>query len=291
MKTGKGKLTLDNTGKKLKDVSGDFGFINEYANHSWSLVEKEKLSLQEEERINETISLIPKDCSSILDAGCGDGRIINRLISEYGRVVGLDQSQEALRHVKAEKILGSIESLSFPDKSFDLVLCCEVLEHLPFEIYPRVLTELERVARKYIIVTVPNNEDIRRALIVCPHCGCAFHSSRHLRSFNRQNMKGIFSNLSLKTLKSCGLTKEYPGFFIKIAKFLRIIRSNFPLTGLCPQCGYTPLSASETSPDLSSDSRNSHLSQRLRRWARWLLPTKKTGGWLMALYQREQKRP
>ncbi|MCL0058162.1 class I SAM-dependent methyltransferase [Dehalococcoidia bacterium] len=163
----KPKLTPDKTTKKLKDIAEDSGFINEYYIHARSLIEKEKLSPQEEERINETISLIPEDCCSILDAGCGDGRITNPLTSGYGRVVGLERSQEALRHVKAEKILGSIESLPFPDKEFDLVLCCEVLEHLPFKVYPRVLTELERVARKYIIVTVPNNEDVRRALITC----------------------------------------------------------------------------------------------------------------------------
>jgi SAM-dependent methyltransferase len=32
-------------------------------------------TLQEELRINETLLIIPEDCSSILDIGCGDGRI------------------------------------------------------------------------------------------------------------------------------------------------------------------------------------------------------------------------
>lgn len=206
----KPKLTPDKTMKKIKNISDGSIFVNEYYIHARLMIEKEKLPPQEEERINKTISLIPKDCSSILDVGCGDGRITNHLISGYGRVVGLEQSQEVLRHVKAEKIVGSIESLPFPDKSFDLVLCCEVLEHLPFEVYQRALTELERVALKYIIVTVPNNEDIRRALVTCPGCGCFVHPSGHIRSFNGESMNGIFSSFSLKTFKSCGLGEEFP---------------------------------------------------------------------------------
>jgi len=254
-----------------------------YYNHHWRLVESP--SPQEEERIRQTISLIPNDVHSILDVGCGDGRITNRLVSGYSRVVGLERSQEALRHVKAEKILGTIESLPYPDRSFDLVLCCEVLEHLPFKVYPKALQEMERVAAKYLIVTVPNNEDIRRALVICPWCGCVFHPWRHLRSFNLKRIKGLFSGFSIQNFKFCRpMAKEYPGVLIKMAKLLRIIPGNFPHNALCPQCGYTPLSAHETGSSLSS--RNSLLVQLLRSLARRLIPTSKARGWLIALYRR-----
>jgi len=263
-------------------------FTDDYYNHHWSKIEP--LSPQEEDRIRKTISLIPEDCHSILDIGCGDGRITNRLVSGYSRVVGLDQSKEALRHVKSQKMLGSIESLPFPDRSFDLVLSSEVLEHLPFKVYPKALSEIERVAAKYIIVTVPNNEDIKRSLVTCPHCSCAFHPWMHLRSFNIKRMQELFSQFSLETFKLCQpLAKEYPGFLIKIAKLLRLIPSNFSPTALCPQCGYTPLSSHETGSSLSSDVRNSFLVQLIRPLARWLIPTRKTGGWLMVLYQKGQE--
>ena len=264
------------------------GFADDYYEQAWSQIAS-SVSPEEEERINKTISLIPEDSSSILDAGCGDGRITNRLVSGYSRVIGLEQSKEALRHVKAEKMLGSIESLPFPDRSFDLVLCCEVLEHLPFEVYPRALKEIERVAAKYIIVTVPNNEDLKRSSVTCPHCGCVFNISRHVRSFNQETLKGLFSQFSLQLLQFCLPVKVYPGFLVRGARFIRLIPDNpFPPTALCPQCGYTPLY--KISRSLSSDVRNSFLVQLLRTWARRLIPTRKAGGWLMVLYQRGQEK-
>jgi ubiquinone/menaquinone biosynthesis C-methylase UbiE len=45
------------------------------------------------------------------------------------------------------------EMLPFRDNSFDLVLCTEVLEHVPD--WKRAFGELQRVSRKKIVVTVP----------------------------------------------------------------------------------------------------------------------------------------
>jgi predicted SAM-dependent methyltransferase len=50
----------------------------------------------------------------------------------------------------------SVEDLSvFPDNSFDLAVCAEVLEHLPFEKFEASILELKRVSKKYIIVSLP----------------------------------------------------------------------------------------------------------------------------------------
>jgi len=62
----------------------------------------------------------------------------------------LDISHNALEHVKTEKVQGIIENLPFEDNSFDLVLCCEVLEHLPDDIYQYALKEIQRVSNEYI---------------------------------------------------------------------------------------------------------------------------------------------
>lgn len=240
------------------------------------------VSCQEEKRVTEIISLVPAYCSSILEVGCGDGRITNRLTG--GKVIGLDSSREALRHVKAEKILGSVEFLPFTDESFDLVLCCEVLEHLPFEIYPKAIKEIERVAATYIIVTVPNNEDLKSSSVICPQCGCIFNVSRHLRSFNPESLKRIFSQFSLQLLQPCLPARGYPPWLIKGAKLFKIIPDTpFPPNGLCPQCGYSLLSATCSAYAAPEGSR---LVRLLRPMARMVVPTKKAGGWLMALFQR-----
>ncbi|MCK4403264.1 MAG: class I SAM-dependent methyltransferase [Dehalococcoidia bacterium] len=264
----------------------DSTFTDEYYEQAWSQIAS-SISSQEEERIEQTLSLIPGDSSSILDVGCGDGRITNRLNSLYSKVVGLESSREALRHVKVEKILGSVDSLPFPNKSFDLILCCEVLEHLPFRVYPGAIEEIQRVAAKYIIVTVPNNEDLGRSSVVCPHCSCVFNVSRHVRSFNQERLKGLFSQFGLQSLQFCLPVKVYPSFLIKGAKFTGLLPKNpFPTTALCPQCGYSSSSSGEASLRAITSDRDRLSVRLLRPLARRLIPTKKRGTWLIALYQR-----
>lgn len=51
--------------------------------------------------------------------------------------------------------VADIRELPFDDKSFDLVMACQVLEHLPWNDLSRALKELERVTSKYAIISLP----------------------------------------------------------------------------------------------------------------------------------------
>jgi ubiquinone/menaquinone biosynthesis C-methylase UbiE len=261
---------------------GDSG--DGYYDHLWAK-RASNLSPDDVERIEAVLSLIPSDCSSILDVGCGDGRITNRLISGYGQVVGLERSREALRHVKAEKVVGSVDSLPFADRSFDLVLCSEVLEHLPFRVYPLALEEMRRVAAKYVLVTVPNKENLRRSLVTCPHCGCKFNPSRHVRSFNSEAVVKLFDQFRLQAMEFCSTVKVYPSLLVRVAESLKLLPDNpFGTAAVCPQCGYSPL-LSHGTPPRASTTEGGRLSTRFLSLAR-RLPTRKRGRFLMALYQR-----
>jgi len=71
--------------------------------------------------------------STILDAGCGTGGVFN-LLAKYGRVYGVDQSENAVTYAKSKNIaqgvvLSSITSLPYIDNSFDIVVCLDVLYH------------------------------------------------------------------------------------------------------------------------------------------------------------------
>jgi 2-polyprenyl-3-methyl-5-hydroxy-6-metoxy-1,4-benzoquinol methylase len=76
--------------------------------------------------------------SAILDVGCGEGFTIDRLASldSHLPIQGLDYDFPALlqakeKHPKALFQMGDIGRLPFATDSFELVLCLEVLEHLP----------------------------------------------------------------------------------------------------------------------------------------------------------------
>lgn len=105
---------------------------------------------------------------SVLEAGCAEGMILNRLQETLrGKLmVGFDTNREALdlasQRVSAAKFLaGSVYGTPFAAASFDLVICSEVLEHL--EDPHAALEELSRLARQHVLLSVPN-EPVWRAL-------------------------------------------------------------------------------------------------------------------------------
>lgn len=101
-------------------------------------------------------------CESLLDAGCGEGFVVDLLAKAYPdvKITGIDVSEEAIEFAKknfgdsARFRPGSVYKLPFSDKSFDTVLCSEVLEHLDDP--NRAVAELRRVARNYVVISVPH---------------------------------------------------------------------------------------------------------------------------------------
>ncbi len=91
----------------------------------------------------------------ILDAGTGAGMYLS-LLSRYGSVVALDKTLEATSLARFFPfVYGSLECLPFADASFDVVVCCEVLEHVRDD--ERALGEIERVLARsgWLIICVP----------------------------------------------------------------------------------------------------------------------------------------
>jgi hypothetical protein len=76
------------------------------------------------------------------------------------KAVGMDIFEPYLEEARSkgvyyDLISGDVRHLPFEDRSFDAVLCLEVLEHLEKEDGERLLAELERVARKQMIISTP----------------------------------------------------------------------------------------------------------------------------------------
>lgn len=104
--------------------------------------------------------------SCFLDAGTGTGDYLSACSPHVGRAVGIDNSLSDLRDArsllagKADVAQASIADLPFRGSSFDLILCTEVLEHV--EDFDGALSELFRVGRETIIVTMPCVSGLRR---------------------------------------------------------------------------------------------------------------------------------
>jgi len=110
--------------------------------------------------VAEVVALSPR---TFLDAGCGEGFVARRILDAVPDITltGCDVSGAALEiaastNVGARFVAGSIVDLPFPDRSFDVVGCFEVLEHLPDDLPRRALSELARVSRRAVVLSVPH---------------------------------------------------------------------------------------------------------------------------------------
>lgn len=191
------------------------------------------------ERIQQTLSLVPVNVRSILDLGCGDGTVSNHLVDDGSSVVGVDISFEALRYFKGKGIIGSLEQLPFKDNSFDLVICAEVLEHLPIAAYEFAKQQIERVARDYVIVSTPNQEELHAGFGRCANCKIIFHTALHLRAFDRKAHQTLFRGFDcLKTIE-IEKWKRLTNIYWLEHSLLGVYRAKEGR--ICPHCGHRQL--------------------------------------------------
>jgi ubiquinone/menaquinone biosynthesis C-methylase UbiE len=101
--------------------------------------------------------------TSLLDVGCGANSPIQKFSSKIARTVGLDGfapsiQKSRVKNIHSEYLQGDLmESLAaLKSKSFDVVIAMDVIEHFEKEPGWKFLQELERVAKKRVIVFTPN---------------------------------------------------------------------------------------------------------------------------------------
>jgi len=99
-------------------------------------------------QIDEILAFNPK---KVLVIGKGNG-----LIPEYLQLRGLyvktlDPDKELNPDIAA-----SVLNIPLDADSFDLALCAEVLEHLPYENFGKALSEIKRVAKNGAVISLPH---------------------------------------------------------------------------------------------------------------------------------------
>jgi SAM-dependent methyltransferase len=239
----------------------------------------------DQERAKLAAEWLPRDVSSILDVGCGNG-VYTNLTEPSRNKVGLDMSRVALQHVSAPRLQADASRLPFDDDSFDAGLSMEMLEHLPGSIYQEALRELERISRKYILITVPYNEKLKYNMVVCPRCRYAFHPYHHLRRYQSQDLKTLFGpHFQLVRHTPLAPKKEevLPGLWNVFRVYQHRHGRNFPNTAVCPQCGYKLDSNKVSTIAISRTHRG--VSKLKRIW-----PKQTTFTWWMALYRKDTRR-
>jgi glycosyltransferase involved in cell wall biosynthesis/SAM-dependent methyltransferase len=173
-----------------------------YDRIDWRAVEPYQLEVQ-----RDLIALLPENVDSILDVGCGNGYISNALAGRY-TVVGVDISAVALRHLKVPGCLASVAQLPCANDAFDLVIASEVIEHLPPGEFDVALHEIQRVARRYIITSVPFAEDLTAGRRYSVEVGALRHMNDHMRSFDLPTMMSLYREFELDSVVFTGVGWE-----------------------------------------------------------------------------------
>lgn len=88
----------------------------------------------------------------VLEIGIG-----NKTVSDYLRKLGLRVTTLDLSSCLHPDVVGDASRIPFKNESFDAVLCFQVLEHLPWGLFPRAISEISRVTREYAILSLPHS--------------------------------------------------------------------------------------------------------------------------------------
>jgi SAM-dependent methyltransferase len=91
--------------------------------------------------------------TKIIDLGSGEGILVHEYRDRGMDIIGLDLNYESA-YVRR----GNMLNTNYPDGNFDMALCLDVLEHLPFESQGKAIAEIARILRPggIFLMSVPN---------------------------------------------------------------------------------------------------------------------------------------
>ena len=244
-------------------------------------------------RMKITTGLIPDDVHSLADIGCGNGVFVNQLIKERPTldIMAIDRSETALKFVRTNKKNGDIIDIPLSDRSYDCVTCMEVIEHLPITVYQKALSELARVSKKYIIISVPYAEILEENHTQCPACKTIFNADLHLRSFSDDTMKGLMGAYGFNCIdiKKAGERIRYRGHY-QFRKTFYPSQFRQWRSPICPICGFESIAQVheqvEQQPVQEVVQRRSVISY-FTALPKLFWPKDKKDFWVIGLFQRK----
>lgn len=135
------------------------GYANEFKRHNFFL--RRYFKRQEEILINLLKTETEIGFKTVLEVGCGFGRITELLIKELPDIekykaidLSTDQIENAKKYMTSAKVefsVGTIQDLDIPSESYDLVLASEVLMHIPFTEIETAIEQMVQVSKNHII--------------------------------------------------------------------------------------------------------------------------------------------
>ena len=114
-------------------------------------------------QLNEVICFNPKN---VLEIGPGPG-----IFKQAGKVFELNVETLDLDASLKPDCVGSATSLPFVDASYDVVCAFQMLEHLPYESALQAFSEMVRVSRRNVVLSLPDAKQVWRYRFHVPTLG------------------------------------------------------------------------------------------------------------------------
>lgn len=179
---------------------------------------------------------------TLLDLGCGRNSPVKFFSNELKYSLGVDSHQASIEESRKHKIHTEyIESdileacRNIADNSFDCALALDLIEHLEKKDGEKLLKEMERIAKKRIIIYTPNGFLRQTALE-------NNDAQKHISGWNAKEMKNLGFNIygmsGLKILrKELGEIKYKPHFVWQfISSLTQILAYYFPVLAFQVLC-------------------------------------------------------
>jgi len=160
--------------------------------------EKDRFAYYESHWKRTCLSLLIKHCSpsgqTVLDYGCGRGETLQYFGEAGFQVTGTDVDSECVRLASrfgAATLLRPEDPLAqFGARSFDIVTCFHVLEHV--ENPKQTLGALAKLARQFVLVAVPNLRYLHQ--ITVRHFELSHVNEGHLQAWDHLHFLNLATN-------------------------------------------------------------------------------------------------
>ncbi|HZZ43831.1 MAG TPA: methyltransferase domain-containing protein [Tepidisphaeraceae bacterium] len=193
-------ISTDKTAQSLAEQSTNRSAVPDRSHYAGDYAGKWRIH-SFAHQIETSLELKPK---TILEIGVGAGVVAAAL-----KAVGIQVTTLDIEPSLKPSIIGSVTHIPFQDHCFDVGLCCQVLEHLPFDMFHSALRELNRVTKVGLVLSLP---DATRE----------YHISAQLPIIHRRNV-----SLTIGRLRPPQLTESY---FKLTGHFWEIGTEKTPLT-------------------------------------------------------------
>lgn len=148
----------------------------------------------------------------ILDLGCGRG-LLNKFLDTNMTYIGIDFIEDFfinnnwLGSHSAYKIIASVHALPLRDNSIPMIVCSEVLEHLPYDLPKQCLFEIFRILKKHgsVIISVPNFSHLSNRLyfLLRGHIR-GLDNVQHVQYFTAESLKKLLTKIGFTKIKRHG---------------------------------------------------------------------------------------